>query len=36
MLLQVNVTNILDDMTITPGSYMPNGREIRGSITVEF
>jgi outer membrane receptor protein involved in Fe transport len=36
VLFQVNVANIFDDMTITPGSYMPNGREIRGSITLEF
>ncbi|WP_236918985.1 TonB-dependent siderophore receptor [Ereboglobus luteus] len=36
VIFQVNVVNIFDDMTITPGSYMPNGREVRGTITLEF
>jgi outer membrane receptor for ferric coprogen and ferric-rhodotorulic acid len=36
VLFQVNVANIFDDMTITPGSYMPNGREIRAQINLEY
>ncbi len=34
--MTINVLNVFDDMRITPSSYWPNGREIRGTVRFEF
>ncbi|MDR0902689.1 MAG: TonB-dependent receptor plug domain-containing protein [Opitutaceae bacterium] len=36
LLFRVNVLNLTDNMVITPAGFMPNGREIRGTVTLEF
>jgi outer membrane receptor protein involved in Fe transport len=36
LLFQLNVTNLFDNMVISPAYFMPDGRTIRGTITLEY